>query len=173
MHSQGNSPSQDAKHFLHLLDDVYRIHGFYLEEIASLQARVRELEIRNAALSGGSVPTLPDIHGCAVYLVSMEGLIQGWSQGAGELYGYAAEEVIGKTESMLAPVPPLEPACPGIATRRSKGGSLFQVSLHCAVLRNEEGHPKGRMRVEVPVQHRNAQAEVGQPGTLPSGEDTP
>ena len=39
----------------------------------------------------------------AIGTISLEGIITSWNKGAEQVYGYSAEEVIGKTISILAP----------------------------------------------------------------------
>lgn len=162
----GQSPTQVARHFLHLLDDVHRIHGLFQEEIQALRSRVKDLQEANTTLSAA---LLPDIRGCAVYLVSMDGCIQGWSGGASELYGYSVEEVLGqplhflKAEGSSAPAAHPEGHLPP-ALRRRKDGSRFEVYLHHTLLLDEEGQTAGRMHVEVPLHrqaHGTSASEVG------------
>lgn len=154
--STGQSPTQVARHFLHLLDDVHRIHGLFQEEIQALRNRVKDLQEANTTLSAS---LLPDIRGCAVYLVSMDGFIQGWSGGASELYGYSVEEVLGqplhflKAEGSASPATHPEDHLPP-ALRRRKDGSRFEVYLHHTLLLDEDGQASGRMHVEVPL-HRH------------------
>lgn len=165
----GQTPAQVAKHFLHLLDDVHRIHGIFLEEISALRARVQELEVANAALAGMQgadvVSALPDVKGCAVYLVSMDGGIQGWSGGAAELYGYSVEEIIGRPSALLQAAPQDarggdgQPS--GTALRRRKGGAAFQVYPHCVVILDEKGRAAGRMHMEVPIQREAGKSDGG------------
>jgi len=170
----GQPPTQVAKHFLHLLDDVYRIHGIFLEEICALRARVQELEVVNAALAAGERPAedlslMPDVKGCAVYLVSMEGLIHGWSGGAAELFGYSVEEVIGQPSEFLRvplsansqPRDCEDSSRPVPAPRRRKDGSTFEVYPHCTILLDEKGQAASRMHVDVPVQHAGSRLSEG------------
>ncbi len=152
----GQTASQVANHFLHLLDDVYRIHGLYLEEIQALKAHVKELEAANSTLSS---TFLPDVHGCAVYLVSMDGTIQGWSGGAAELYGYSVEEVLGQSVDFLKNGAEARTRArfawsegrPPAFLRAHKDGRTFEVILHHTVLLDEDGCATGRMYVEVPL----------------------
>ncbi len=158
----GQSPTQVARHFLHLLDDVHRIHGLFQEEIQALRTQVKDLQEANTTLSAS---LLPDIRGCAVYLVSMDGFIQGWSGGASELYGYSVEEVLGQPLHFLKAQ---EPSAAAIhrdghlppALRRRKDGARFEVYLHHTLLLDEEGQASGRMHVEVPLHRRVPPAEV-------------
>lgn len=155
------NPSQSAKHFLHLLDDVYRIHGLFQEEIEALRGRVRELEETNRLLASSFVP---DIRGCAVYLVAPDGCIQGWSGGAGELYGYAVEEIIGQPWSrLLPPKGSGEAHQQGASLRRSKEGMTFEVFAHGTVLLDEPGEVAGRICMELPAGRPEAGRTGGRP----------
>ena len=160
----GQSPSRVAKHFLHLLDDVHRIHGLFLEEICTLRARVQELEAANATLAQGepttkALPPLPDVKGCAMYLVAADGRIWAWSNGARELYGYSVEEAVGRTwESLQAPALAHAevPTGGNVAQARTsprlrKDGTVFQVHPHCTPLLDETGRVTGQIRVEIPI----------------------
>jgi PAS domain S-box-containing protein len=163
----GQAPSQVARHFLDLLDDVYRLHGMFLEEITGLRARIAELEAaKSPCLEGkGALSNVPDVLGCAVYLVSQDGTIQSWSGGAGELYGYSVEEVIGQDPEMLFPGAARSlsdaPAHSG-SLRLRKDGRSFKVCLHQTVLLNKEGSPCGRMYLEIPLNRPGAGFEGGE-----------
>lgn len=172
--TSGQPPTQVAKHFLHLLDDVYRIHGIFLEEICALRARVQELETANAALAAGEraaddLAPMPDVKGCAVYLVALDGRIQGWSGGAGELYGYSVEEVIGQPmEFLRAPLAAgaqprdcQDPLQPLPSPRLRKDGGTFEVYPHCTILLDEKGQAASQMHVEVPIQHPGSPLVTG------------
>ena len=152
----GQAPSQVASRFLHLLRDVNRIHGLFQEEIAELKARVKELEEANTSLAASF---LPDVRGCAIYMVSPDGRIQGWSGGASELYGYSVEEILGQPADLLEVGPegaglksgPVAPGCPASALRTRKDGGIFEVFPHHMTLVDAAGRPSGSMRVEVPA----------------------
>lgn len=172
--TSGPPPTQVAKHFLHLLDDVYRIHGIFLEEICALRARVQELEVANAALAAGEraaddLAPMPDVKGCAVYLVTLDGRIQGWSGGAGELYGYSVEEVIGQpAEFLRAPLAGVaqprdcqDPSHPLPSPRLRKDGGTFEVYPHCTILLDEKGQAASQLHVEVPIQHPGSRPIAG------------
>ena len=154
----GQAPSQVAQHFLDLLGDVYRIHGLFLDEITTLRARIVELEASKAPFvdENGTPPSIPDVPGCAVYLVSQEGTIQSWSDGACAIYGYSAAEVIGQDPGMLRPeVARSVDSTPSIRVshrlRQAKDGHTFEVYLHHAALLDKAGQACGRMHVEIPL----------------------
>jgi len=141
-------PAQMAQHFLHLLDDVNRTQGLFLEEISTLRARIQELESTPA-----EPPSLSAIHGCAVYLETPEGFIQGWSCGAQDLYGYSVEEVIGRSVDMFLP----ENLRDSPRTARSgtgclrirKDGHLIHVVSQETTIQDASGCVLGRLWLEL------------------------
>jgi PAS domain-containing protein len=84
-------------------------------------------------------PPLPE---CAMYLVSPEGLIRSWSDGAEHLYGFLQAEVLGRPLAVLE-------GEGGTGQRRRKDGQPFQVHLHEADLRDDHGRLLGTCRVEL------------------------
>jgi PAS domain S-box-containing protein len=159
----GQNPSQSARHFLHLLDDVHRIHGMFQEEIEVLRGRVKELEEANSLLAASFVP---DVRGCAVYLVATDGSIQGWSGGAAELYGYAVEEIIGQPWNRLLPPKGRgddQARHQGASRRVRKDGSCFEVFAHGTALLDEPGEIAGRICVELPVPGPGSEPVGGRP----------
>ena len=92
----------------------------------------------------------------AIFSADLEGLILSWNRGAERLYGYAADEAIGKPISML--LPKGQPAeQPGIldrirrgesvenyeTTRRRKDGTVFAVSLTVSPVKDSQGNVIG------------------------------
>lgn len=157
----GQAPSQVAQHFLALLDDVYRNHGTFLEEISALRARIAELEASKSLDQEGANSLLPDVPGCAVYLVSRDGTIQSWSGGAGEVYGYSAAEVLGQPPAMLRPDGIWSVDSASTSHRLRKDGSTFEVYLHHTVLLDKAGQACGRMHVELPLNRQGKAAGGG------------
>jgi two-component system sensor kinase FixL len=64
------------------------------------QARLAELETREARLES-LIDTAPD----AVILIDSQGVIQSFSKSAARLFGYSAEEAVGRNVSLLMPAP--------------------------------------------------------------------
>ncbi|MBV9098229.1 MAG: EAL domain-containing protein [Frankiaceae bacterium] len=90
--------------------------------------------------------------GDAVFGVSLAGEITNWNRAAEQLYGYTADEAVGRHKSMLAPVnrhdevaSVLSAAVRGETThgldvvRRHKGGALIDVSLTVSPVHDEAG----------------------------------
>lgn len=148
--SNSQAPIQMAQHFLHLLDDVNRTQGMFMEEIAALRARILELEALRPEQRGSA--QLPDIEGCAIYLESPEGLIQAWSGGAHEMYGYSVEEVVGCPVSTLLPAGRArsDKECfSSIFDRAGKDGRSFQVFSRDVALQDGNGRLLGRLHLDM------------------------
>jgi PAS domain S-box-containing protein len=96
----------------------------------------------------------------AILSKTMEGIITSWNKGAETLYGYSADEVIGKHVSMLAPddqpdeIPEIMKRLADgevlghIETvRKLKNGSLIDVALTISPIRDEKGDIVGASAV--------------------------
>ena len=94
--------------------------------------------------------------GWAIVSQDFEGRIVSWNRGAMELYGYAAEEMVGNNVAvLLSPGQSDEEAAErqrvragggvrtGFTTRRRKDGSIVEIGLRIAVLRDKQGRPTG------------------------------
>lgn len=92
----------------------------------------------------------------AIIANSIEGIITDWNPAAEKMYGYSAEEVLGKSIAIIAPEGRqsdvmtnmrrmLTGDIPDIleVVRRRKGGELFTTSMSFAVLKDERGEAFG------------------------------
>ena len=95
----------------------------------------------------------------AIISLDTQGMIASWNEAAERMFGWDAEEVIGKPNPIIAPekrdeyqalheqmrkkeyLPMLE------VVRRKKDGSNITISLSAAILRNEDGTVSGSMAV--------------------------
>lgn len=88
----------------------------------------------------------------AIVSKNLSGIIQSWNGGATRLFGYSADEAIGKSIAILVPEDRLEEESATLAQiqrgqrvgrfetqRRRKDGSLVDISLTISVIRNEDG----------------------------------
>jgi PAS domain S-box-containing protein len=96
----------------------------------------------------------------AILSKTMEGIITSWNSGAEELYGYKADEVIGKHVSILIPYDQLD-EIPQLmrrlangevighyeTLRKRKNGSLIDVALTISPMRDEKGNIVGASAV--------------------------
>ncbi len=89
--------------------------------------------------------------GDAIVSVDLEGRVQSWNQGAEMLFGYSAQEMIGRSKQQIIPAPFADEAVRYRAAissgdsvrsesvRRKRDGSLIDVSLDMAPIRNADG----------------------------------
>jgi PAS domain S-box-containing protein len=109
----------------------------------------------------------------AIISKGLNGIIQSWNLGAERIFGYKAEEVIGKHISMLAPpdvvdeVPSiLEHVARGdridhyITKRRTKEGRILTVSLTVSPIRDASGEIIGASKVARDITDRQRQEQA-------------
>lgn len=96
----------------------------------------------------------------AIKGTDLKGVITSWNRGAEQLYGYTAEEAIGRTVDFLLPLDRLdeeqqmlncivqgEAVPPRETVRRRKDGSLVEVSLVASAIRDAKGNTVGASRI--------------------------
>jgi len=102
----------------------------------------------------------------AILSKTLDGIITSWNAGAEQMYGYTAEEVVGKHVSMLVP-PELPDEIPSImarlrkgerielyeTTRMRKNGERFVVSLRVSPIRDETGRVVGASAIARDITH--------------------
>jgi PAS domain S-box-containing protein len=103
----------------------------------------------------------------AIVSKNLDGIIQSWNRGAERLFGYLAEEVIGKPVTILMP-PERQPEEHVIlkrirrgdriehyeTVRRHKDGSLIDVSLTVSPVRDAEGKVVGASKIAHDITER-------------------
>lgn len=103
----------------------------------------------------------------AIISKDLHGIIQSWNQGATRLFGYTAEEVIGKSVTILIPQDRLneEPhilaeiqrgrrILPFETQRLRKNGELVDISLTISPIRNAEGKIVGASKIARDITER-------------------
>jgi PAS domain S-box-containing protein len=98
---------------------------------------------------------------------NLDGIIQSWNKGAERLFGYGAEEAIGKSVTLLIPPERLheEPEIIGRirkgervdhyeTVRRRKDGSLFDISLTVSPIKNADGEIIGASKIARDITER-------------------
>ncbi|WP_018237223.1 PAS domain S-box protein [Ensifer sp. BR816] len=109
----------------------------------------------------------------AIVTKNLNGIITSWNKGAERLFGYAAEEVVGKSITILMP-PGYENEEPNIlrrirsgeridhyqTTRRRKDGRLVDISLTVSPVRDASGHIVGASKIarDITEQRRASEA---------------
>jgi len=119
----------------------------------------------------------------AIYLLDTEGRVQAWNKGAERLFGWPQEEVVGEQEPTLGPETEgdaknyLDMALRGEvlvqseSTRVRKDGTIIDVNVWTALLRDESGRLQGivamvadtteRKRLEEQFRHAQKMEAVG------------
>jgi PAS domain S-box-containing protein len=111
----------------------------------------------------------------AIVSKNLNGIIQSWNPGATRLFGYAAEEVIGKSITILIPQDRLDEEPLILAQiqsgkrvehfetkRRRKDGSLVDISLTISPIRNENGVIVGASKIARDITEKRAAQEQQQ-----------
>jgi len=109
----------------------------------------------------------------AIITKDLNGIITSWNKGAQRIFGYAADEVIGKPVAILIPADRQREE-PGIlaklrqgqridhyeTVRKRKDGTLLDISLTVSPLRNAEGKIVGASKIgrDITAQKRGQQA---------------
>ena len=142
----------------------------------------RPLSLQQSTADGVSAPDPRDwlaaiIEGSEDAIVSknLSGIIQSWNSGATRLFGYAAEEVIGKSITILIPADRLNEEPMIIAQiqngkrvehfetqRRRKDGSLVDISLTISPIRNAKGVIVGASKIARDITERRIAQEQQQ-----------
>jgi PAS domain S-box-containing protein len=111
----------------------------------------------------------------AILAKDLEGVIVSWNSGAERLFGYTADEVIGKPVTLLIPADRLDEE-PEIlrriragervehfdTIRRRKDGSLVEISLTISPIRNAQGRIVGASKVARDITERRQAQEQQQ-----------
>jgi PAS domain S-box-containing protein len=130
-------------------------------------------EARRAAEARQHLAAIVESSDDAIIGQTLDGRITSWNRGAKRLYGYTADEVIGKPLSILAP-PDHADEIPTITERIRRGetvehfeaqrvrkdGSRMEVSLTISPIRDAEGEVAGASRVARDITERKRAAEA-------------
>lgn len=113
-----------------------------------------------------------DGSGDAIISKDLQGIIQSWNQGATRLFGYAPEEVIGKSVTILIPKDRLneEPRIlaeiqrgrrilPFETQRLRKDGELIDISLTISPIHNAQGNIVGASKIARDITERRMAQE--------------
>jgi len=132
--------------------------SIFYEDVTD-RRRAQEASARLAAI----VETSTD----AIFSKTLDGVVTSWNAGAERLYGYAAEEVVGRPVSMLAPPDRLDEIPVLLArlgrgeriesfetVRRRKDGTLVDVLLAISPLPDAEGRVAGASTIARDITRR-------------------
>jgi PAS domain S-box-containing protein len=122
------------------------------EEGPLVSSTIRDITERKRAEEGrDQLASIVDYSDDAIIGKSLEGVIVNWNKGAERLYGYAAEEAVGKPISILLPPDHADELLEIISkvrrgeiikeetVRRRKDGALIDVALTVSPIRNSRG----------------------------------
>ena len=131
------------------------------EEQPHLDAeREQAIDLRSDELAQARLAAIVESADDAIISKSLEGVITSWNMGAERIFGYTAEEAIGRSVTMLIPEDHLdeEPAILGRirrgeriehyeTIRMRKDGSLLNISLTVSPIRALDGHIVGASKI--------------------------
>ncbi len=143
--------------------------------LSSTLARRRDRELRQ---SKAIIDSTDD----AIISTTLDGVIKSWNAGAENLFGYTAEDVIGKSRQILIPPDLLEAESAVLSrishgeaivhhetVRRRKDGQMIEISVTISPVIDEKGKPIGaakiarditeRKRVEEEIRRLNSDLE--------------
>ena len=139
-------------------------HAFEAPEVATGLAIARQfafaLARRRADEATQRLATIVESSDDAIISKNLDGVIQTWNQGAERIFGYTADEVIGKPVTVLMP-PERYDEEPGIlarlrrgeridhyqTVRRRKDGTLIDISLTVSPVRDRTGRVIGASKI--------------------------
>jgi PAS domain S-box-containing protein len=131
-------------------------------------------ERRRAETQIAEVAAIVESSDDAIISKNLDGIIRSWNRGAQKLFGYSAEEVIGKPVSILIP-PDRHNEEPEIlqrlrrgeriehyeTVRRRKDGSFVEISLTISPVRNAAGTIIGASKIARDISERkHSQAQI-------------
>ncbi len=135
-------------------------------------ARIEMDSCRKAEKAAQQLAAIVESSEDAILTKDLDGIIISWNQGAERLFGYAGEEVIGKSIAILIPMDRLDEE-PIILSRirqgervdhyetvrRRKDGSLVEISLTVSPVRNAAGEIVGASKIARDITERRRAQE--------------
>ena len=138
---------------------------------ARLAQRRTEEAARKAAAQLHEQASLIDMAPDAIVVRNRDRTLRFWNKGAERLYGWTAQEVLGKTmEAQMYPDPgqfiamfeqvvAAGESWTGELVQRASDGTALHVEAHSTVVRDEHGQPNGMMSVITDIRERKAARE--------------
>jgi len=124
---------------------------------------------KRAELTSARLAAIVESSDDAIISKNLDGIITSWNIGAQRLFGYSAQEVIGKSLTLLIPADRQDEEPDILARirngervehfetiRRRKDGSLADISLTVSPIRNSDGHVIGASKIARDITERKA-----------------
>jgi two-component system CheB/CheR fusion protein len=156
-----------------LLERPVRVAALVSAVRVALRARGRQYELRSRFEEQSLLATIVASSDDAIISKNLDGIITSWNLGAQHLYGYAAQEVIGKPVTILMAPDRHHEAFDILARirrgervehqeteRLRKDGSVVQVSLSVSPLHDAEGRIVGASKIARDITGRKRAEEA-------------
>jgi len=139
------------------INPIYSVEG---KLIGAVNLMVDITERKQAEAAMAQMAAIVESSDDAIISKDLNGVIRSWNKGAEKLFGYTAEEVIGKSVTILIPPERVDEE-PKIlerirrgeqvdhyeTVRRRKDGSVIDVSLTISPIRDKSGKPIGASKI--------------------------
>jgi PAS domain S-box-containing protein len=146
------------------IDPLYEINGRLCGAISVFEDVT---DLKQAEQAGRRLAAIVESSEDAIISKDLNGVITSWNQAAEQLFGYTAEEAIGKPVTFLIP-PERHDEEPGIlerirrgeriehyeTIRRHKDGSLLDISLTVSPIRDAKGNIVGASKIARDITRR-------------------
>ena len=143
------------------------------QTLLSLEATIKAgRELQQSALATQRLGAIVESSEDAIVSKDLDGIIGTWNAGAERLFGYAAEEVIGRSISILIPPDRLDEEPEILArirrgervdhydtVRRRKDGSLVEISLSVSPIKDAKGRVVGASKIARDITERKRAQE--------------
>lgn len=158
------------------------VHGQCLYDEAGKPRRMPGVAVdvndrKRAELASGHLAAIVESSDDAIVSKNLDGIITSWNIGAERLFGYSADEIVGKPITILIPEDRQDEEPDIIArlrkgervehfetVRRRKDGSLADMSLTISPIRDNHGHIIGASKIARDITDRKAAERLN--GTL-------
>jgi PAS domain S-box-containing protein len=138
-----------------------------------------EVEFRGAEMAQARLAAIVESADDAIISKTLAGVITSWNKGAERIFGYTAEEAVGRSVTMLIPADHLDEE-PTILSRIRAGervehyetvrvrkdGTFLEISLTVSPIRAADGHVIGASKIARDItEQRRAQRELDESAT--------